>query len=60
MNREYAKYLFDHLPIEQRRKILQSKIKGSIPGFRPGKLNSAPWFQVKSILKSNDHLQLSF
>lgn len=60
MNREYAKYLFDHLPIEQRRKILQSKIKGSIPGFRPGKLNSAPWFQVKSILKSNDRFATQF
>ena len=58
MNREYTEKLFDYLPVEYRQKILRSKIKGSIPGFR--RLNLAPLAILKNTLKSNEKIAIQF
>lgn len=57
MDREYTVQLFDLLPTEQRKKVLQ-KIKANIPGFR--KIDSAPAVILKSTLKSNEKFAAHF
>lgn len=58
MNREYTEKLFDRLPSEQRKKILRTKMKGRIPGFR--RLDLAPSGILKSTLKSNEAFATQF
>lgn len=58
MNREYTEKLFDRLPSEQRKKILRSKMKGRISGFR--RLDLAPLGILKSTLKSSETFAAQF
>lgn len=60
MNREYTDYLLDHLPADQRKKILRNIKNCTIPGYRPGKLDSAPLGKVKGSLKSNRKFATQF
>lgn len=60
MNREYTDYLLDHLPADQRKKILRNIKNCTIPGYRPGKLDSAPLGKVKGALKSNRKFATQF
>lgn len=58
MNREYTEKLFDRLPSEQRAKILRSKMKGRISGFR--RLDLVPLGILKNTLKSNETFAVQF
>lgn len=60
MNREYTDYLLDHLPAEQRKKILRNIKDCTIPGYRSGKSDSAPLGKVKGALKSNRKFATQF
>lgn len=58
MNREYSEKLFDLIPSDQRKKILRSKMKGSISGFR--RLDSAPSGMLKSTMKNKETFATKF
>lgn len=58
MNREYLEKLFDRIPSAQRNKILRSKMKWRISGFR--RLDLVPSGILKSTLKSNDAFATQF
>lgn len=58
MNREYSEKLFDLIPSDQRKKILRSKMKGSISGFR--RLDLAPSGILKSTMKNNETFATQF
>lgn len=58
MNREYSEKLFDLIPSDQRKKILRSKMKGSISGFR--RLDLAPSGILKSTMKNNEAFATQF
>ena len=58
MNRVYTEKLLDCLPDEQRKKILRSKIKGSVPGFRT--MDRAPLSILKKNLKSDERFAFQF